>query len=325
MRFEIAYRLRFEYENVVRHAHNELRACPVSDPHQSLLAYRTVIHPAARVQSHTDYWGTRVDAYGIREPHVAVEVLAEASVETQPRALAVASPALDLLEDPAFREPLIEFLAPTRHTEPGPRVDALAADVRAGASADVVSTVLDLQRRVHRRLSYEPGTTHIGITPDEVLDGGVGVCQDYAHVAVAVCRRLGIPARYVSGYFFATDDRTGAAAADEATVQTHAWFEAAIPGVGWLALDPTNALEVGERHVVIGRGREYDDVLPFRGVFSGSSTLAMSAEVVMRRLSTPVVASAPGELGAWPAPHAPFVAVPTTAAVWDRAASQVPQ
>ena len=83
---------------------------------------------------------------------------------------------------------------------------------------------------------------------------------------------------------FATDDRTGEISGDTASVQTHAWFEAAIPGVGWLELDPTNALPVGERHVVIGRGRDYDDVPPIRGAYSGQATATVEAGVDMRRM-----------------------------------------
>ena len=293
MRFDIRYRLAFEYENVVRHSQNELRACPLTDEHQLLLSYRVTSSPTSRVHSFTDYWGTRVDAYGIREPHVAVEVVAEAAVETRQRPLMVASPRMADLGDEEFTDEHAEYLAPTRHTATGPRTAACAGEIRARGETDVVSLVLDIHRRVHRSLTYQAGTTEIGITPDAVLEGGTGVCQDYAHLAVALCRDLGVPARYVSGYFFAADDSTGATVVgDSADVQTHAWFEAAIPGAGWLALDPTNALAVGERHVTIGRGRDYDDVTPIRGVYAGAASASLDAGVEMRLLSN--ASPAPG-------------------------------
>ena len=123
--------------------------------------------------------------------------------------------------------------------------------------------MLALHRFVHTSLRYTPGATYIGVDVNEVLAKAQGVCQDYAHLAVALCRSVGIPARYVSGYFFAASEATGAEVeGDEVTVQTHAWFEAAIPGWGWLALDPTNAQQVGQRHITIGHGRDYDDVPP---------------------------------------------------------------
>ena len=116
-----------------------------------------------------------------------------------------------------------------------------------------------------------------------------GVCQDYAHLAVALCRSVDIPARYVSGYFFAASEVTGAEVdGDEVVVQTHAWFEAAIPGWGWLALDPTNALQVGQRHIAIGHGRDYDDVPPVRGIYSGGGRPTTDASVEIRRQSAVV-------------------------------------
>ena len=285
MRFEIRYRLAFEYENVVRHSHNELRACPLTDDRQLLLSYRVSSSPAARILGFTDYWGTRVDAYGVREPHVAIEVVAESAVETRPQPIMVASPHVDELRAPSFTDEHAEFLASSAHTEIGATTKELAEQIGQREDGDVVTLVLAVHRRVHRALDYEPGATHIGVSPDEILHRGAGVCQDYAHLAVALCRQLGVPARYVSGYFFASDDATGAdAAGDTASVQTHAWFEAAIPGAGWLALDPTNAVPVGERHVVIGRGRDYDDVPPIRGTYAGAVGATVDSGVEMRRL-----------------------------------------
>ncbi len=141
----------------------------------------------------------------------------------------------------------------------------------------------------------------IGVPVDSVLADGRGVCQDFAHLAVALCRSQGIPARYVSGYLFTQDetsipDPDGPGADAPVRVQTHAWFEAAIPGWGWLALDPTNQQAVGERHVKIGHGRDYDDVQPLRGVFAGRASATVKPVVEIRRLtaSEPHPGSPPG-------------------------------
>jgi len=158
-------------------------------------------------------------------------------------------------------------------------------DLGQRSGGDAVDLVLAIHRGVHRSLRYEPGATGIGAAAEDVLEGRAGVCQDYAHLAVSACRAAGVPARYVSGYFFTSDDRTGEVSGDTASVQTHAWFEAAVPGTGWLALDPTNALPVGERHVTIGRGRDYDDVPPIRGVYSGLASVVVDAGVEIRRMS----------------------------------------
>ena len=135
------------------------------------------------------------------------------------------------------------------HLAPGPELLAAVGDWVAG------------------RLIYEEGSSGPLDSAVDSLFAGRGVCRDFAHLAIAMCRSVGIPARYVSGYLFTTSDATGEDPDAEAVrVQTHAWFEAAVPGVGWLALDPTNAAEVGLRHVKIGHGRDYDDVPPLRGL-----------------------------------------------------------
>ena len=131
----------------------------------------------------------------------------------------------------------------------------------------------------------ERGSTEIGVSLEELLAGGGGVCQDFAHLAIGMLRSVGVRTRYVSGYLFAADETIPtdgglipAGGVDEATaaaepqtvrVQTHAWIEAALPGSGWWALDPTNGGPAGERHVVIGCSRDYGDVPPVRGTFTG--------------------------------------------------------
>ena len=284
MRYDIAYRTSIHYDDVVRGSQNELRACPASDDHQQLVAYRVTTHPASRVLAYHDYWGTRVDTFGVREPHVALEVTAEATVETLPRPLVTVSPRVAELSNAAFRDTYVEYLSRSMHTEWDGDVSAAAERIAAVTGDDVVGIVLALHRFVHTSLQYTPGATYIGVDVNEVLAKAKGVCQDYAHLAVALCRSIGIPARYVSGYFFASSDASGADVdGDEVQVQTHAWFEAAIPDWGWWALDPTNAQQVGQRHITIGHGRDYDDVPPVRGVYAGGGRPSTDAVVEIRR------------------------------------------
>jgi transglutaminase-like putative cysteine protease len=286
MRYEVSYRTSIHYDDIVRGSQNELRACPASDEYQQLVAYRVTTHPSARILAYHDYWGTRVDTFGIREPHVSLELTAEASVETMPRPLVTVSPRVGELSDASFRDQYVEYLSRSMHTEWDGDVSSAAERIAAITGDDVVGIVLALHRFVHTSLQYTPGATYIGVDVNEVLAKAKGVCQDYAHLAVAMCRSIGIPARYVSGYFFASSDATGADVdGDEVKVQTHAWFEAAIPGWGWLALDPTNAQQVGQRHITIGHGRDYDDVPPVRGVFSGAGRPSTDALVEIRRHS----------------------------------------
>lgn len=295
MRFDITYKTTFQYEDLVRESQNELRACPTSDDAQQLVSYRVTTSPTARVLSFTDYWGTRVDAFGVRTPHLHLAVTAEASVETRPRPLALASTAHSTqLRDLRFLDEHIEYLAPSPHATWAGGVQELARQVVAVAGDDVTGQVLAIHRAVGSRLAYAPGTTYVGVDVEDVLAGGTGVCQDFAHLAIAMCRSVGIPARYVSGYLFTISDATGADSdTDVVTVQTHAWLEAAVPTVGWLALDPTNRQQVAERHVKIGHGRDYDDVLPLRGVYAGVAPADVAATVEIRRTAPSARAAGP--------------------------------
>ncbi len=284
MRLDIRYQTTFEYDALVRESQNELRACPITDERQQLLGYRVTTSPSARTLAYTDYWGTRVDHFGIREPHVMLEVLAEAAVETSPRPPISASPSVQVLREPGFRDLNGEFLERTRHTDWGEKVEREATRIVELNGPDLVRVVLALNGLVGARLRYESGATDIGEPIEDVLTGGAGVCQDFAHLAVALCRSIGVPARYVSGYLFTSNDATGAMGGELVRVQTHAWFEAAVPGFGWLPLDPTNRLEVGHQHVKIGHGRDYDDVPPLRGSYSGAGVPRVEAVVEIRRM-----------------------------------------
>ena len=284
MRLDICYRTRFAFDAPVRESQNEMRACPVSDERQQLLIYRVVVEPAARMLSFTDYWGTRVDHFGVTDAHTALEVTAEASVETQDPPPVTAGPPLDTLRVPGFRDKHEEFLKASPHTDWNDELARAARSLAEANGSDVVSAATEVSRFVGNELSYEPGATEIGEPIADIAAKGVGVCQDYAHLAVALCRSIGIPARYVSGYLFSSDDRTGSIDGDLVRVQTHAWFEAAVPSLGWLPLDPTNQLAVGRQHVKIGHGRDYDDVPPLRGVYSGPGTPTVEASVEIRQV-----------------------------------------
>jgi transglutaminase-like putative cysteine protease len=284
MRLDIRYFTRFSYEHPVRESHNELRVCPASDARQQLVSYRLTTTPASRPLSTVDYWGTRLDAFGIRVPHTALEIVAESVVETRSVEPVAGRVSVAELGDPGFVEEHIEYLQPSSHADWGPRVEAEAHRRLEAAADDAVALLRDLDRGVGTMLSYAPGTTYVGMPVDDVLSAGEGVCQDFAHLGIALCRSVGIPARYVSGYLFAVDDATGEdTQAESVLVQTHAWVEAALPGLGWCPLDPTNQQHVGERHVKIGHGRDYDDVPPLRGAFSGPPQHTMHVQVEMSR------------------------------------------
>lgn len=294
MRLDIAYRLHFTYAEPVSESQNEIRVRPRDDLRQRVLSYRLTTTPATRVLQMRDYFGTTVDHLGIRGSHDDLLVLAEASVETTPTDGAPAPVSCERLGDQQFVNEHIEYLAPSQHVQWGELVDEVASWAVRSTADDVCERVLAVAQTVPTVLAYERGSTSIGVTLEELIDGGRGVCQDFAHLAVGMLRSIDIPARYVSGYLFALDETRPDHDPEEdpdstaISVQTHAWIEAAVPGYGWHALDPTNGGPVGERHVVIGYGRDYNDVPPVRGVFNGTADAKVDAEVIIAQPTAPV-------------------------------------
>ncbi len=284
MRLEIRYVTSFDYPGPVRESHNVLRARPISDDHQRVVSYRVTTDPQARIMSYVDYWGTTVDTFGVRSPHDRLTVVADSAVVTSPRPAPSGALSPEAYAAPDVRDGMWQYLQPTPHVAWDGDVTALGAKAVAGASRDslaVISAVYDATRGA---LEYAPGATYVGMEVADVLAQGKGVCQDFAHLALALYRSLGIPARYVSGYFYAEDQSVGAEPdAAQVDVQTHAWVEVLVPGWGWWALDPTNPVDVGERHVKIGHGRDYDDVMPLRGVYHGPAEHALGVQVSITR------------------------------------------
>lgn len=285
MRFDISYTTRFAYERDVVESQNELRAAPTADARQKVVHYDVRTVPSSRVFSYTDYWGTRVDAFGVRGAHDELVVVADATVETAAPHVLAASPRFSDVT-PAFRDEHLEYLERSLHADWGDAIEAEVAAKRDASDDDLVGFVLALHRLVGTSCTYAPGATYVGVSVDDVWSAREGVCQDFAHLLVSMCRAAGVPARYVSGYLFTGDDSTGQDVdGDRVRVQTHAWVEVAIPGHGWLGLDPTNRQQVGERHVKIGHGRDYDDVSPMRGVYGGNAQHTLDVTVDMHRAS----------------------------------------
>ncbi len=277
MRIQIRHTTGYEYSTPVLRAVQYLRLTPRSGPSQTVNRWRVTCQGAA-LSEWIDHFGNICHTLVLTRPrdNLALEVIGDVqTIETNgiiPLGLTALAPEV--------------FLRETSYTASDARLRKFAAGFRASMKEDRVAGLHELMLAVNGEIVYGEGDSDVHTTAAEALADGKGVCQDYAHLAVGLCRQLGVPARYVSGYFFAANDATGAAVVgDSAEVQTHAWFEAAIPGAGWLALDPTNALAVGERHVTIGRGRDYDDVPPIRGVYAGVATASLDAGVEMRLLS----------------------------------------
>lgn len=207
--------------------------------------------------------------------------MAESTVETATAQAPPSDATVDALD--SVRAELSSFLRPSPHAIWDGPIEEAAREALGGA-VDVVDVATAVSDKVTSTLDYVPGATYVDVDVADVMSQGKGVCQDFAHLGIAMYRSIGIPAQYVSGYLYATE-QTSAVAPDEPelSVQTHAWLEVFVPGYGWWGLDPTNAQPVGELHVKIGHGRDYQDVMPLRGVYHGGADHQLGVQVRISR------------------------------------------
>ncbi len=265
----------YRYSGEVTSSYNEARVTPLSTDRQVALEALVQVTPATPSYRYWDYWGTLVDAFDLDEPHTELSVVGTSVVETSPPVDPIDTAGWDDLASDVVQDRFAELLAPTLFVPALPNV-APEPD-RSRSPADAVEAAATW---VHERLAYGKGTTSVSTTAADALRIGSGVCQDFAHLSLAVLRGMGIPARYVSGYLHPSHTpQIGTAAVGE----SHAWVEAWTGD--WWGFDPTHLRPVGERHVVVGRGRDYGDVSPLRGVYHGAPAEALTVSVEITRLS----------------------------------------
>jgi transglutaminase-like putative cysteine protease len=282
-RLLITHRTIVGYHGPARASYNEARMTPAALPGQNVLETRLWTDAQGPVWTYRDYWGTQVSAFDIQAPHEELQITSRATVETSEAGGAGLSPADVPLAWPeltaqAASGRLLEFLMPTPRTTVGAEL-AAAAKLRV-AGLDPQAAAAEIAAWVYQHVTYMPGATGVQTSAQEAWDQGQGVCQDIAHLTVALLRTVGLPARYVSGYLFPKPD---AKPADEVTGQSHAWVEYWTGE--WAACDPTNDSAVGHRHVVVAAGRDYADVPPLKGIYHGAPSRTMEVTVSLTRLA----------------------------------------
>jgi len=274
----IEHRSAYCYGAEVLSSYNEARMTPLTTDRQTAVESRVEVEPRTRSYRYLDYWASVVDVFDIHVPHSTLTITATSVVETMEAPSQPPDPGWDLLRSEPVLDRFAEFLAPTSYTPAAPELVDLAIDLRNGWGPG--ATVDSVSRHVRSCLTYRPGVTEVSSSALEALHHGAGVCQDYAHLSIALLRAVGVPARYVSGYLHTGKD---ARPGDTVTGESHAWVEAWLGD--WWPFDPTNGTAVGERHAVVGRGRDYADVPPLKGVHSAGTADSLDVEVRITRLA----------------------------------------
>jgi transglutaminase-like putative cysteine protease len=305
MLFDIRHVTQYNYDEPVRESVMELWMQPRAAHGQNLINFNLEIDPPAQVFSYVDSWGNTVRHFDVPHPHRRLTITAHSLVETDappplPAALDVSE--WSRLTADAVRDECWDFLRPHGFAATSPALESFCKvqGVVALRDLDPLTALRELSGVLYRGLDYEAGVTGADSPIDEALLGGRGVCQDFAHIMIAICRGWGVPARYVSGYL-ATNRDFGDRSDPQAT---HAWVEVFLPSLRWVGFDPTNNVMAGERHIPVAIGRDYSDVPPSRGVFKGDAESQLSVGVSVRqahadssepdffRLGAPAVAAA---------------------------------
>lgn len=281
MRYRITHRTSYRYSAPAYESFNEVRLQPVTDEAQTCLDFGLTIDPPASVIAFRDYYGNAVHDFSVPYLHdqltveATSDVIVAAGVDEPlagpgADALDTSPPLQALASDEQFIDDQIEFLTPSTYIGLGDVSREFAEQLVAeDAGQSAYAFFVRAGEAVHRRLIYQLGTTTVHSTVSEVLAMGRGVCQDFAHVLIALARHAGLPARYVSGYL----GGEGEAAA------SHAWAEAFIPPYGWVGFDATSGKRCTGRHVKIGVGRDYADVSVMRGTYRGGTSAELDVSV----------------------------------------------
>jgi transglutaminase-like putative cysteine protease len=257
---------------------------PQKTPRQRLASFDLELDPAAQVFSYADPFGNAVYHFDVPHPHDQLTITARSVVETSaPDPL---PEALDLGEWDRLKSDrvLVENFDFLRHQGFCVETDALRSFAAEHGldrlrDRDPLTAVRRLAETLYDAFDYEPGVTDAESPIDLALSARRGVCQDFAHIMITLCRSWGIPARYVSGYLFT--DREGGDRSDPDA--SHAWLEVFLPSTRWIGFDPTNNTLAGERHISAAIGRDYADVPPSRGVYKGEAESQLAVGVNVRR------------------------------------------
>jgi transglutaminase-like putative cysteine protease len=279
MQLRIVHTTQFEYDGKAVASRNQARLTPQTMPGQIVVHRRIQVSPSPWTYEYRDYFGNEVTAFEVLDPHESMTVSASSTVHV------LRSPAADPLlgwadlAAPEVADRWTEYLALPPSVVPP---EDLAKLVRAiGAEAPLPGQAARaVCALIHRDVEYQTGSTAVETVAAEAWRQRAGVCQDMAHLAIGGLRSLGIPARYVSGYLH---PKTEAPVGETFAGESHAWVE--WWDDGWHPFDPTNDREPGDRWVVVATGRDYGDVKPLSGIYSGAGTSAMTVQVDVTRLA----------------------------------------
>jgi transglutaminase-like putative cysteine protease len=288
--YSVTHTTTFRYQPAVRESVMEVRLQPRSDGAQHLHTFQLDVSPAANIMQYRDFMGNTVHHFDIAGNHTQVKVTAQSSVEVEPAPAPLAADAgtwADLDQEIDARDKdYWEMLLPSEFAKSSGCLQALATQLGCQRRDTPLQLLTELNQAIYQSFDYVPKSTKVDSPIDHALQSRQGVCQDFAHIMIALVRPLHIPCRYVSGYMFRREEDEEH---QDRSLQgaSHAWVEAVVPNLGWIAFDPTNNLIGADRHIRVAIGRDYADVPPTRGVHKGEAQSELSVAVTVSPSDAP--------------------------------------
>jgi len=289
---KLRHETRYHYQGTAALGYNLAWVTPAETSNQHVLNHRVTIEPAPRfIDKRQDSFGNTCHYFEVQKPHDRLRIISEATVQRlrvtddifstraweEARLRAPGNGGMQIqLCDFCLTSPLITLV---------PAITEYAQQSFTPGRA-ILEALDDYNARIHSDFRYEPGTTSVETPLTDAWEQRSGVCQDFAHIAIAGLRGLGLPAAYVSGYIL-TYPAQGAPARTGADA-SHAWFAVWVPDTGWVQFDPTNRIRVNDEHIMVALGRDYSDVPPVKGVCYGGGAQELHVSVEIK----PVVAEA---------------------------------
>lgn len=326
--YSVHHVTRFEYDSPVRESVMEVRMRPKDESYQSCMLFDLAVFPKSLVRHYRDHQGNIIHHFDIPQTHLRETIIANSVVkiagseQVPDRMGPEAWDALErLLDSPDYWE----FIQNSTFARRSRALDAYSREIEAEKRDDPLTTVRHIVTAMRKTLDYRLESTNVNSPIEEALEKRAGVCQDFAHILIALCRRLRIPARYVSGYLARGNDVNATNTAQAG----HAWAEVLLPGVsgGWIGFDPTNDTVVTDGHIRVAVGRDYADVPPTRGVYRGGSDSKIKVAVAVTRLEREPTLRRHADLPNWTSiePPEPVIVSDDPATPFDIRAQQLQQ
>ena len=282
-RYHIEHLSRYRYQSPAKGCVMSVCLRPRQDNRQKIVSFSLDIQPAAEPGCEIDFLGNHHHVFNIHRRHRQLDIVVRSEIELsvpQPLPELLAADNWQTIDQQKDTFDHWHFTHPSELTNPSPCLQQFIAEQGIAKQNDPLTSILALNDLLYERFTYQPGSTSVSSPIDHILQNRCGVCQDYAHVMLAIVRGWGIPARYVSGYLWANDDGKQ----QSPTTASHAWIECLLPEIGWVGFDPTNCTVNDDRHLRIAVGRDYRDVAPTRGVLQGGGKTELEVSVRVDRL-----------------------------------------